>query len=643
MTTYVKQVWTDNVTPVDAAHMSHIEDGILGVATSGSQPVTPDKYGGVGDGVTDNSVAFAALTAALVAGSVIDLNGKTWYTTIPLTITVDHVTLKNGKILGGANQTLIVTTGGDDFTAHDCTFQRDPGLGGQTTLDKLSNVAVNAKRFRSLNCNYTNAALACLYLANSTCEGARVVGGYWQNSSAYHNACFVYAAAGVTANERIHIEGIYGQGTGCPDGILLFDSSHCRVIGNVVRDLTQLVDFLWTSGWTLVSGSVYSHADRTDGQTRTLLDNGTQRTENTATPTNPGANQWGGAAGLVYLNLGGTDPNTHTITSRTPSGYAYVIYNTGKGAAMHENLFAFNEARTCDGMGLYFQMLSTDARNKALGNHYYDVNKTGLQDTALPFAAVSISRGVHTIVSGEHVFTAGYNGLWVSNGGTGISTGCHVEAATRDGFSISTSEWTCTGCVARANGRYGFSAVTAAGQTFTDLEFNGCRATANTSHGFAIDNTSGTSISAARIIGGESYSNTGRGIQVTTVTDCQIVGVTVRNNTASAQLTVGGTSTRVLVDGCNVSGPGGAIGISIAATCVSCLLGLNASTTSTPFSISATVQQVGSSLPTYVGVGTPEGVVTAPIGSQFKRSDGGAVTSFYVKESGVGNTGWVAK
>ncbi len=43
------------------------------------------------------------------------------------------------------------------------------------------------------------------------------------------------------------------------------------------------------------------------------------------------------------------------------------------------------------------------------------------------------------------------------------------------------------------------------------------------------------------------------------------------------------------------------------------------------------------------GSGTPEGVITAVIGSTFRRTDGGASTSFYVKESGTGNTGWVAK
>ena len=43
------------------------------------------------------------------------------------------------------------------------------------------------------------------------------------------------------------------------------------------------------------------------------------------------------------------------------------------------------------------------------------------------------------------------------------------------------------------------------------------------------------------------------------------------------------------------------------------------------------------------GTGSPEGAVTAPVGSAYFRTDGGANTTFYVKESGSGNTGWVAK
>lgn len=43
------------------------------------------------------------------------------------------------------------------------------------------------------------------------------------------------------------------------------------------------------------------------------------------------------------------------------------------------------------------------------------------------------------------------------------------------------------------------------------------------------------------------------------------------------------------------------------------------------------------------GTGSPEAVVVAPVGSAFLRTDGGASTTLYVKESGTGNTGWVAK
>lgn len=42
------------------------------------------------------------------------------------------------------------------------------------------------------------------------------------------------------------------------------------------------------------------------------------------------------------------------------------------------------------------------------------------------------------------------------------------------------------------------------------------------------------------------------------------------------------------------------------------------------------------------GANTPESAVTAAVGSLFLRTNGGAGTTLYVKESGAGNTGWVA-
>lgn len=45
----------------------------------------------------------------------------------------------------------------------------------------------------------------------------------------------------------------------------------------------------------------------------------------------------------------------------------------------------------------------------------------------------------------------------------------------------------------------------------------------------------------------------------------------------------------------------------------------------------------------YTGVGSPEGVVVAQVGSLYTNSSGGTSTTLYVKTSGTGNTGWTAK
>lgn len=44
----------------------------------------------------------------------------------------------------------------------------------------------------------------------------------------------------------------------------------------------------------------------------------------------------------------------------------------------------------------------------------------------------------------------------------------------------------------------------------------------------------------------------------------------------------------------------------------------------------------------FIGYGSPEAVITASIGSTYRRIDGGASTTLYIKESGTGNTGWRA-
>jgi hypothetical protein len=43
------------------------------------------------------------------------------------------------------------------------------------------------------------------------------------------------------------------------------------------------------------------------------------------------------------------------------------------------------------------------------------------------------------------------------------------------------------------------------------------------------------------------------------------------------------------------------------------------------------------------GFGSPNGVITAPTGSVYTNLNGGSLSTLYVKESGSGNTGWIAK
>lgn len=42
------------------------------------------------------------------------------------------------------------------------------------------------------------------------------------------------------------------------------------------------------------------------------------------------------------------------------------------------------------------------------------------------------------------------------------------------------------------------------------------------------------------------------------------------------------------------------------------------------------------------GLGTPEGTVSAPVGSIYSRRDGGTGTAFYVKATGTAKTGWLS-
>jgi len=71
--------------------------------------------------------------------------------------------------------------------------------------------------------------------------------------------------------------------------------------------------------------------------------------------------------------------------------------------------------------------------------------------------------------------------------------------------------------------------------------------------------------------------------------------------------------------------------------------GIETGTYSTHTRIRGGIVELGTGGPTIsTGLGSPEGVVTAPVGSRYTREDGDTLGDIeYVKMSGTGNTGWV--
>lgn len=62
------------------------------------------------------------------------------------------------------------------------------------------------------------------------------------------------------------------------------------------------------------------------------------------------------------------------------------------------------------------------------------------------------------------------------------------------------------------------------------------------------------------------------------------------------------------------------------------------------FPLAATTPPTDPTVPSITyGKGSPQGVIKAPKGSVYLRTDGGAASTLYVKTSGTGTSGWTAK
>lgn len=152
-----------------------------------------------------------------------------------------------------------------------------------------------------------------------------------------------------------------------------------------------------TSGWTLVSGNVYSQTMTRSNYYYVRINSGAQASvypqlfKNTTTPTTPGAGEWGFAGGVMYINIG-ANPSGHTLTCAYGGGgynikynncvafgnHAYPIYpyHEGHGIAL-DDFTSFSEINNCwsinnEGAGVSINQGENNiVRNCVLANNDY--------------------------------------------------------------------------------------------------------------------------------------------------------------------------------------------------------------------------------------------------------------------------------
>jgi hypothetical protein len=116
-----------------------------------------------------------------------------------------------------------------------------------------------------------------------------------------------------------------------------------------------------------------------------------------------------------------------------------------------------------------------------------------------------------------------------------------------------------------------------------------------------------------------------------------ISGNVSTNNTGSGIEILAGSNIAINMNSCNNNS---AYGIVLASGASSCFVNWNITENNTTANYA---NNGGTAISTSFGTGTPEASVTASVGSQFLRTNGGGSTTLYIKETGTGNTGWVGK
>jgi hypothetical protein len=545
--------------------------------------------GANGSSTYDVAIAAAIADAVLHSHKLVDFEGLSYVTTSTVVISDDGVTLVNGGIRpNGKFPALSVDA--DDVTVRNMVFSRSTDADLLATTPDRCCVVVSGKRFTSLDCDYLGANLSCLYLANGRCDGTVVKGGQMTSGSARQNSSGVYAANGRVGHRNLTIDGVYIHDSTM--GVSLIDASDCLVTNCRIERMRVLPTIALTR-WVQVAGDVWrtrtAHGvpgvdgtvnDREAGSTNVVTVDGI-KLGGVYDSSDPATNAASQADGYVYINLGGDDPNTKSITSGIVSGYAYVIYTLE--ATCERNRFIGNLADDCDGFGIYFQLGQNGngiGRNQAIGNSLRNVCMAGRQSLSLPFAAIGVAGGSETLLEGNTIDGVGSatgrapgvhvipSSLFPGTSGQGKIVGTTVSNGTESGFYINSSDWTLTDCHAHQNANAGFMIGTISKNAVVEgVALARCTASNNGGDGIFVNgNNSTISRVSVQLIGGESRNNALSGVVLSgapgdTVQDSVITGMTVSDN-GGPQVWVRAGCARTTVSECFIaSATAGAVGL----------------------------------------------------------------------------------
>ena len=574
----------------------------------------------VGDGITNEAAIAAAITAAGVNG-VVDFEGVSYVTTNTVTIATAGVTLQNGGIRPTGQFTALTVTA-DDVTVQGMTFSRSQSAGFTDSFTARCNVVINGERFTSINCDYLGSAAAQVYLTHAACDGSVIRGGRMTGAPTFQGSAGVWAAPGSTGNQNLTIDGVHFHDMNY--GVLLFNTGS-SLVANCRAESLRMIPTIALTGWTLVSGTTYRqrtasgtnpgvdgiNTDRLQGNTNTVYNNGAYMGEVVQGSSTPASGKATVDGGYVYINLGGTDPNTRTITGGILSGYAYMTYLLNATASIISgNRFTDNYAEDIDGLGIYLQLSTAGGAygNQATGNHLKNVCLEGVQHPSLPFAGIGVTGGTDTLLANNTIDGAGSSGktcpgITVTQGPNNTDPsariiGCTVRGSFGVGYFLRSSNMIVSGCRADDGANHGFHIYDTTAEAVIDgVTLSGCVSQNNTGVGFYVDGTSaGISNMSVNIIGGASIGNANRGIQIagststTTVTRCSVIGVLVKENGSnSQQIILSGAADGITVAGCSMVHSGTSTGLYVSASVTNTVAFGNQFSISTPTNYLATV------------------------------------------------------